>query len=737
LTIAGNGILGLPAQGDGNSPLAAELQPPNGLFLDNLDDVIIADVTGGLQGINTGLTTRALYGTTVPGNTIQMLASATAGVVGVASDNAGNLYFNNELQVVKPNPMTVVAGGLDGELYPGYPVPSGDLGDGGPATAAEFGTVTGLCLDASGNLFITDGYALDVRLVAIGSQATVGPVTVQPGNIDTIAGGGFQLPPSAKPRNPSLYPGAFDHSYYTADQIGDGGPATSAFVAPAGCFVDNLGNIFLADAGNDRIRKIDRSTGYISTVAGSQYPGFSGDGLPAGSATSLNFPNAIWGDQAGNLLISDSGNHRIREISGILPVPSASISCQSQSCSLTNDSSSPAVTVVKNVGTAPLIMSTGPTLTDTTDFSVSASTCPHGLPGLAPNASCTVSVTAKGTAPAGSKVASTNLVFYDNAYLSNTNGSSGPTPDPSYMGQWSGYQQQSDVITYTPPGPPTANFSPASLLFTAENAPLAVKVQNTSSAVLMVSSVTLPAAFAFETSPPSDSCSSAGAAFYLPPPSSTNKGYCSVYIVFTGGMAVNSAVVTISDNTTAGTMSIPVLGYALVPMGPTSFTIHNSAPAPVMATFSLAGIPSSASVTPDCSVTPAGLDVNCTYSSSNRTITATASIPSCVQTSKANSPAHGEGSRYISLGVVGLALLLPWRRSRRKRLLALMTVALLSYVVCGLSACGSTKSISSSCVASVPNGTTFNLNVTANPTETSGQYPSLTLTTPDVISVAQ
>jgi hypothetical protein len=86
--------------------------------------------------------------------------------------------------------------------------------------------------------------------------------------------------------------------------------------------------------------------------------------------------------------------------------------------------------------------------------------------------------------------------------------------------------------------------------------------------------------------------------------------------------------------------------------------------------------------------------------------------------------------------MVGVALLLPWGRSSRKRLLCLLGVAALSYAVGGISACSSTNQVSTSCVASVLPGTAFMLNVTANP-QSAGQFPSLTLTTPDVITVGK
>jgi hypothetical protein len=159
--------------------------------------------------------------------------------------------------------ITTVAGG-------GNNVP----GDGGPATSASLSPL-GVAVDAAGNLFIADR---GIRKVAAAT-----------GIITTVAGTG------------------------SSGFSGDGGPATSASLAPYSVAVDAAGNLFIADTNNQRVRKVAAATGIITTVAGTGAFGFSGDGGPATSA-SLRNPEGVAVDAAGNLFIADSLNHRVRKV---------------------------------------------------------------------------------------------------------------------------------------------------------------------------------------------------------------------------------------------------------------------------------------------------------------------------------------------------------------------------------------------------------------------------------------
>ena len=154
----------------------------------------------------------------------------------------------------------------------------GDGGDGGPATQAQLAFPTNVAVDGAGNLYIADASNHRIRRVD------------PSGSITTIAGTGER------------------------GFAGDGGPATQAQLAfPTDVAVDGAGNLYIADAGNHRIRRVDPS-GSITTIAGTGERGFAGDGGPATQAR-LYHPSGVAVDRAGNLYIADSGNHRIRRVS--------------------------------------------------------------------------------------------------------------------------------------------------------------------------------------------------------------------------------------------------------------------------------------------------------------------------------------------------------------------------------------------------------------------------------------
>ena len=157
---------------------------------------------------------------------------------------------------------------------------TGDLGDGGPATAATFSShpmrVTG---DRSGSLFVADAHHARIRKIDTAANT-----------ITTVAGRGVE------------------------GYSGDGGPAVRARIAsPHGTALDQEGNVYIADLKNDRIRKVDAATGIITTVAGSGEHGYSGDGGLATDAM-LASPIAVTVGAKGDLYIADHRNSRLRKV---------------------------------------------------------------------------------------------------------------------------------------------------------------------------------------------------------------------------------------------------------------------------------------------------------------------------------------------------------------------------------------------------------------------------------------
>jgi sugar lactone lactonase YvrE len=180
---------------------------------------------------------------------------------------------------------------------PGWAQPAGTIitiagtglqgfsGDGGPTTQARLYHPSDVCVDRTGNLYIADRDNHRIRKID-----TRGVIT-------TVAGSG----PSGL--------GSLDAGGYE----GDGGPATQArLFSPFGVYVDGVGNLYIADLGNHRVRKVD-TRGIITTVAGTDSAGFAGDGGPATQARLLA-PRGVYVDKAGNLYIGDQGNNRVRKV---------------------------------------------------------------------------------------------------------------------------------------------------------------------------------------------------------------------------------------------------------------------------------------------------------------------------------------------------------------------------------------------------------------------------------------
>jgi uncharacterized repeat protein (TIGR01451 family) len=273
--IAGTGIAG--HLGDGGSALSAQLNGPNGVAVDASSNVYIADTSNSrIRKVDTSGNISTVAGDGTYGYSGDSGAATSARIgspYGLAVDPSGNLYVSdvghNVVRMVAASGMisTVAGNGTYGYS-----------GDGGAATSAELRYPYGVAVDTSGNLYIAD-YG-NQRIRKVGASGT----------ITTVAGNG------------------------SCCFSGDGGPATSAeLYYPAGVAATAAGAFYIASGYGNRVRMVSTS-GIIATVAGNGGSGFSGDGGAATSAQLAN-PEGVAVDSSGNLYVADQGNVRVRKVS--------------------------------------------------------------------------------------------------------------------------------------------------------------------------------------------------------------------------------------------------------------------------------------------------------------------------------------------------------------------------------------------------------------------------------------
>ncbi len=272
-TLAGDGTAGYNT--DGVPATSAELYAPMGLAFDPSGDLLLADMDNQrVREISAGVIL-TFAGTGAAGTGEEGLEPAEMPLRyprGVCTGRDGSVYIadtNNHRVLVVP-PHGVVA------TFAGNGSPGG-AGDGEPARQAQLNLPSACVLDGSGDVFIADTANHRIREVT------------PAGVIATVAGSG------------------------AAGYSGDGGAATAAALyAPSGVAVDSSGDVFIADTGNHAIRLVTPD-GIIHTIAGQGAAGFSGDG-GAALAAFLNSPSGMRLDGAGDLYFADTGNNRVRRL---------------------------------------------------------------------------------------------------------------------------------------------------------------------------------------------------------------------------------------------------------------------------------------------------------------------------------------------------------------------------------------------------------------------------------------
>ena len=278
-TIAGSGTAGY--SGDGGPATRAELSNPQGVAVHSAGDVFVADGSFVIRRVDATsgvISTVAGNGTAGTEESVGDGGPATSAQLlydrGVAVDQGGDLFIAATV-VRRVDGSTGIISTLVGTSSSAYG------GDGGPATMARAGAVTGLAVDPLGDVYFSDDGSNTIREV----HAATGTVT-------TIAG---------MAHAPLAYGG-------------DGGPATSAeLFGPFGLALDTHNDLYIADLQNNRVRRVDLTTGIITTVAGDGSAGGGGDGGPATSAE-LDEPSEVAVDASGNLYIYDSLDGRVREV---------------------------------------------------------------------------------------------------------------------------------------------------------------------------------------------------------------------------------------------------------------------------------------------------------------------------------------------------------------------------------------------------------------------------------------
>jgi sugar lactone lactonase YvrE len=267
--VAGVGSGGL--SGDGGPATSAQIATPYGIAVDGAGNLYVVDRNNfRIRRIDTTGTITTVAGTTFGfgGDGGPATSAKLSTPSGVAVDHLGNVYITdaNRVRVVDANGVITTFAGTG---------TAGSAGDGGLATSAQLAGPSGVAVDGAGNVFVADTVNSRIR--------RIDPAGV----ITTVAG-------------------------TTSGSSGDGGPATSAqLMLPFAVALDGAGSLYIADTANQTIRRVDPA-GIITTVAGTTL-GNIGDGGLATVAHLIN-PHGVAVDSSGNLYIADANNDRVRRV---------------------------------------------------------------------------------------------------------------------------------------------------------------------------------------------------------------------------------------------------------------------------------------------------------------------------------------------------------------------------------------------------------------------------------------
>jgi hypothetical protein len=512
--------------GDAQPATTTLVNQPAGVFVDHAGNVFIADTQNHIVreipiATANGMIAGDVY--TIAGNpgTPGFTGPELNAPRGVFVDAAGNVFIaDTGNSAVREIPIATANGMIAGNIYTiaGTLNTPGSSGQGVPATQALLNQPSSVFVDLSNNIFIVDTGNDIVREIA---ATTAGSMIA--GDIYTVAG-----------------------TATTAGYSGDNGAATSAELsAPFGIYVDGAGNLFISDTANNVVRKVNASTGNITTVAGNNTAGFSGDGGPATSAEMIQ-PLGLAGGPAANLLISDSGNSRVRSVTNQLnnahltatPNPLA-FGSQAE-----NTASAALVVTLTNTGTSSLTV-TAFTVggTNSADFTTPSTTCTGAT--LAAAATCTINV-----------IFTPTTLTAETAQISITDDANSPV-----------------LVNLTGTGAlPTATPSSTTLAFgnqiiNTTSPAQVVTITNSSAVTLTIASITVTGGNAGDFAQ-GNTCSA-------PVPSA---GTCTISVTFTPtAVGARASAVVVTDNAADSPQSIALSGTgvataAVVSLNPTSLT---------------------------------------------------------------------------------------------------------------------------------------------------------------------
>jgi trimeric autotransporter adhesin len=372
-TVVGTGIpcpVGTDPCGDGGLAINAALYMPRTVTTEPSGNLLVAD--DGDNRIREVSGSPGMITTIVGSGNLCMAPFSSCGDGGPALsanlndaraavlDAAGNLYFvdaqdNRVREVDTTGTITTIAGGGPNGTAP-IGCPGSYTGDGGPAVDSTLNCPAGLDIDANGNLYVSDTDNNVIRKIDTGT----------PRMITTIAGTGI------------------------AGHTGDGGLATNATLnSPLRISTNGAGNLFISDSGNNVIRRVDGITGIITTFAGNGNFAFAGDGGPALSA-SFTTPDGVVVNDLGNMYVGDLFNNRIR-----LVLLNPNITLSSTTAAFANQAINVSATLpvtLTNSGDAPMAISDIAISGAAFSLATSPTPCPAAPATLAVGAQCVIAI---------------------------------------------------------------------------------------------------------------------------------------------------------------------------------------------------------------------------------------------------------------------------------------------------------------------------------------------------------